>query len=81
MKLYESIFFVIITIIAWPIIYAFFRAIGFQITSMLMQNKGYPVRYRNKNGIEITYFLKTAKDVIEFTDNPKRYLNTHKDLT
>lgn len=76
MKLYEAIILIIATLIAWPLIRELFKTIGYQI-ALLVSPPGYPVKYTSAKGKEVTFYLSTAHDVIEFTNDPKSYVESH----
>jgi hypothetical protein len=77
MKVYEVILLVLVTLIAWPLLSNFFKSIGYRIASLLFWKSGYPVKYTSATGKKKTFYLETARDVIEFTNNPLAYVKSH----
>lgn len=72
----ELTFLVCATLIAWPLISDFFKAIGYRIAT-LFWSSGYPVKFTLPTGKVKTYYLNTASDVIEFNSDPLSFIESH----
>lgn len=79
--LYQAIIILGIAIFAFPFLYRLFihlfRALGVILKLLfiiIFKGLGYRVVYTSPKGDKKVFYLKTAKDLVEFTDDPQRFV-------